>query len=245
MFTDCLLETSWSHRSRRGWSTLSSFGIEAAVLGLLLLLPLWKSVGLPPGRILPTPISWGAPPAAAPRSIARESPTRPTQSNLADNVPIAPHEVPRVVANITETVAPPQLSFNTGGIEGGIGRGRPDGILNVLNDSIARAAQPPALAHAPATRAFRESRLLEGSLIRRVQPTYPVLAKTARIQGPVILFAIISKGGIIENLRTISGHPMLVPAAIEAVSQWRYRPYMLNGEPVEVETQITVNFVLN
>ena len=86
--------------------------------------------------------------------------------------------------------------------------------------------------------------MLEGSLIRRVQPTYPPLARSARIQGPVILEAVISKAGTIDNLRVVSGHPMLVGAAIEAVSQWRYRPYILNGEAVEVETQITVNFVL-
>ena len=87
--------------------------------------------------------------------------------------------------------------------------------------------------------------MLEGMLIRRVQPVYPPLARAARIQGSVVLAAVISKAGTIENLRMLSGHPMLVPAAIAAVSQWRYRPYILNGEPIEVETQITVNFTLN
>ena len=86
--------------------------------------------------------------------------------------------------------------------------------------------------------------MLEGSLIRRVQPSYPALARAARIQGQVVLAAVISKAGTIENLRTITGHPLLVPAAVEAVSQWRYRPYILNGEVIEVETQITVNFIL-
>jgi protein TonB len=86
--------------------------------------------------------------------------------------------------------------------------------------------------------------MLQGSLIRRVEPPYPPLARTARIQGPVVLEAVISKEGTMQNLRLVSGHPMLVPAAINAVSQWRYRPYILNGETIEVETQITVNFVL-
>jgi protein TonB len=86
--------------------------------------------------------------------------------------------------------------------------------------------------------------MLQGSLIRRVEPVYPSLAKTAHIQGPVVLVAVISKEGAIENLRLLSGHPMLVPAAIHAVSQWRYKPYILNNEAIEVETQITVNFVL-
>ncbi len=84
-----------------------------------------------------------------------------------------------------------------------------------------------------------------GLLIRKVQPAYPPLARQARIQGTVLLQAEISKNGTIENLRLISGHPMLAPSAIEAVKQWKYRPYILNGEPVEVETQITVNFTLS
>jgi len=86
--------------------------------------------------------------------------------------------------------------------------------------------------------------MLEGSLIRKVTPTYPPLARAARIQGEVVLFAVIGKAGTIDNLRVVSGHPMLIPAAIDAVRQWRYRPYILNSEPIEVETQITVNFVL-
>jgi len=84
----------------------------------------------------------------------------------------------------------------------------------------------------------------EGNLIRKLQPMYPPLARTARIQGAVVLQAVISKEGAIENLKVLTGHPMLVQAAREAVMQWRYRPYILNNEPVEVETQITVNFWL-
>ena len=82
-------------------------------------------------------------------------------------------------------------------------------------------------------------------MIYRVQPVYPLLARQARIQGAVELRAIISKSGTIENLVALRGHPMLIPAAINAVRQWRYRPYLLNNEPIEVETEITVNFVLS
>ena len=86
---------------------------------------------------------------------------------------------------------------------------------------------------------------MEGNLILRVQPLYPPLARQARIQGQVILRAVIRRDGMIENLQVLSGHPMLVQAAIDAVKRWRYCPYSLNGEPVEVETQVTVNFVLS
>jgi len=85
----------------------------------------------------------------------------------------------------------------------------------------------------------------KGLLIHRVEPTYPMLAKQARVQGEVVLTAIINVNGEIQNLQLVSGHPMLVPEAISAVKQWRYKPYLLNGQPVEVETTITVIFSLS
>jgi protein TonB len=86
---------------------------------------------------------------------------------------------------------------------------------------------------------------MEGSLIDRVQPEYPPLAKQARIQGTVLLRAVIDREGKIENLQVLGGHPLLVEAALKAVRQWRYRPYYLNGQAIEVETQITVHFTLS
>jgi protein TonB len=87
--------------------------------------------------------------------------------------------------------------------------------------------------------------MMEGNLIYRVQPQYPALARQARVQGIVVLRAMISREGKIENLQVISGHPLLVQSAMDAVRQWRYRPYFLNNEPVGVETQVTVNFTLS
>jgi protein TonB len=87
--------------------------------------------------------------------------------------------------------------------------------------------------------------MMEGNLIQRVQPVYPVLARQARIQGTVVLRAVISREGTIEKLQVASGPPLLVQAAIDAVRQWRYRLYLLNNEPVEVDSQVTVNFVLS
>lgn len=145
-----------------------------------------------------------------------------------------------------ETEAPPQVSYNNGiGVAGSTGNeGSPDGIFGSINKALphvsAAVAPPPTIK-----REFRTSSMLEGSLIRKVQPVYPPLARSARVQGAVTLAAVIGKDGTMENLKLISGHPMLVPAALEAVSQWRYRPYILNSEPIEVETRITVNFILD
>ncbi len=86
--------------------------------------------------------------------------------------------------------------------------------------------------------------VMQGLIIKKVAPEYPPLARQARIQGMVVLKVQISKTGDVENMQLISGHPMLAPSAIDAVKQWKYKPYLLNGEPVEVETNVTVNFTL-
>ena len=242
MFADSFLETSWDQQTSRSWTTLTSFGLQVVIISLLLILPLLKNVAQPSGRVLPTPLSWGAPPP--PPVPPHQRSATVMQSNLADNVIIAPPSIPSHVAIIDEVAPPPQLSFNTWGVRGGTGTGGGDGVTGMLND-LDRAAPPPPQPPAPPARHFRPSNILEGSLIRRVQPSYPTLARTAHIQGSVVLSAVISKAGTIENLQVLSGHPMLVAAAVEAVRQWRYRPYILNSEPVEVETQITVNFTLS
>ena len=242
MFADSLLETSWDQRSRRGWITFTSFGLQSGVIGVLLLIPLLTTVGLPSNRILQPPTSFMAPSPSAP-PMERLPRTAAPLSNLANNVPIAPRYIPRHIAIFDETQPPPQVNYGTGsGVPGSTG----DGGGNVWDKlGIGRDAVAPLATPAPTVREFRTSTILEGSLIRRVQPVYPPMARNVRVQGSVVLAAVIGKDGTIENLRLMSGHPMLVPAAIAAVSQWRYRPYILNGEAIEVETQITVNFILS
>jgi len=97
---------------------------------------------------------------------------------------------------------------------------------------------------APARVRVSES-ILQGLMIRKVAPDYPPLAKQAKIQGIVVLKVRISKSGDVGNIQLVSGHSMLAPAAIEAVKRWKYMPYLLNAEPVEVETNVTVNFTLS
>ena len=242
MFADSLLETSWAHHSRRSLTTLTSFGVQAAVVGLLLMIPVLTTVGLPAARVLPTPVSWGAPPPPTPAHHERVTPIN--RSNFAGHILVAPFSIPPRVAHIEETAPPPVSYTNVAGVEGGTGNGSDEGVWRSLNSPAGQIT--PTLAPPPSVpkRTFRTSTMLQGSLIRRVEPVYPPVARAARIQGPVVLAAVISKAGTIENLRTLSGHPMLVSAAISAVSQWRYKPYILNGEAIEVDTQITVNFVL-
>jgi protein TonB len=88
------------------------------------------------------------------------------------------------------------------------------------------------------------TKVVEGLLLQKTAPPYPVIARTTRTEGTVVLEATISKAGAIENLRVVSGPPMLRQAAVDAVKTWRYRPYLLDGQPIEVETTVDVIFSL-
>ena len=240
IFADSLLEASWAQRSRRSWTTLTSFGLEALAIGVLLVIPLWKTVGLPSAHTMSTPMSLVA--NAPVRTVAAQ-PHGGSASPHAANVEaprfLQPGHINNGVHNGPVDPAPEPIGVS-GPYTGEIASGPYIPGLPTISGPVPVA--PPAPR--PVAHTFRTSSMLQGSLLHQVQPTYPPLAKTARIQGPVVLEAVISKAGAIENLRVISGPPLLIKAALDAVSEWRYRPYILNDEPVEVETRITVNFTL-
>jgi len=154
-----------------------------------------------------------------------------------------PTKIPQKIQIIKEEEAPPPSAM--GGVAGGVPGGVPGGSMGgVIGGIIGQTATSVVPKVATPQRVRVSQGVSEGLLVHQVKPNYPALAKQARIQGSVVLQAAIGKDGSIQNLRLVSGHPMLAPAAIEAVKQWKYRPYFLNGEPVEVDTQITVNFTL-
>jgi len=166
------------------------------------------------------------------------------QTDIVNGQLRTPTKIPEKVQMIKEEEAPPPV-MSTGGVVGGVPGGVPGGQMGGVIGGII-SSTPVAVPKVATPQRVRVSQgVSQGLLVRKVQPNYPPLARQARIQGSVLLQAEISKDGSIENLRLISGHPMLAPAAIEAVKQWKYKPYFLNGEPVEVETQITVNFTLS
>jgi protein TonB len=161
---------------------------------------------------------------------------------------LAPKEVPKQIATIVESELPPSAA--SAGVQGATGLGA-TGVLGSLLGGITAAAPPPPPPVKKEEKAAVPQRIRVGGnvqtakLVKQPRPNYPALAKSARIQGVVKLHALISKEGAIENLTVISGHPLLVPAALEAVKQWVYQPTLLNGEPVGVETEIDVNFTLS
>ena len=239
MFAESLLEISWAQRSRRGWMTATSFGLQALAIGVLLTMPLLTTVGVPLARTVSTPITMG-------RRDPRPAPVTAHAHNAAiPMVPIqgsimAPKRVPNGIDRSAD--APSSDHGADGPTIGDLGLALGPSGGFPLPFAGTRPIMP--VIAGPAVRPFRTSFMLQGSLLHRVEPVYPPMARTARVQGAVVLEAIIKKEGIMKDLRLISGHPLLVPAAVEAVSQWRYRPYVLNGEAIEVETQITVNFIL-
>jgi protein TonB len=164
---------------------------------------------------------------------------------------MAPKQIPKEIANIKEEeLPPPSNSGVVGGVPGGVPGGAMGGTLGGIIGSVPTAAPPPppvrdsGKSNAP-TRIRVGGNVQAANLIRKITPVYPQMAKQARIQGVVRFTAIIGKDGTIQNLQLVSGHPLLIEAARQAVSQWQYKPTLLNGEPVEVVTQIDVNFTLS
>jgi len=232
------LESTWDQSARRGRATLASFSIQAFSLGLLIAVSMFWVKRPPQVRWLQisAPAAFTAPAAAA--AMHSNHNAGAARDRRTDQV-VAPRAVPRETPRINDAGGPAVPDAPT--IDLGPSSGPSVGVNHGLGDAIPivipprpPAAKPPLVSH-----------WAEGNLIYRVQPIYPPLARQARIQGTVELRAIISKTGTIENLAVVSGHPMLVKSALEAVRQWRYRPYLLNGDPIEVETDITVNFVLS
>jgi protein TonB len=158
----------------------------------------------------------------------------------------APTVIPRTIKTIKDEPEPPPQTASAGvvgGVPGGMPGGSVGGVIGGVIGGVLSAAPPPK----PVTpkRIRVGGNVEQAKQIYAPKPEYPQLAKMARIQGVVRLEAVIDKDGTIKDLKMVSGHPLLVKSAIEAVSRWRYQPTLLNGEPVEVVTEIDVNFTLS
>ena len=222
-------------RHGRRWTATASFVLQGIVVSAAFVLPLIYPTNLPDSLLrhpLLTPISFGEvgvrvqqqppthnPPAQAPIIVAPQAVTfhkdGPSDSDAAISGPIAPNINPQ-------------------------GPGSPIGPSNIFSPTNVQPVLKPAPVPPKPV-----SVMMDGNLIHRVEPPYPAIARQIRLQGTVVLRAMIGSDGNIERIQVISGHPILVQAARDAVSQWRYRPYFLNGMAIPVETEVTVKFNLN
>jgi len=240
MFEDSLIESGNKLKTKRLATSIFSFFGQFLLLGILILIPLIYTEALPKTQLMTFLVAPPPPPPPPPPPAAVVKVVK-VQSDLVNGQLRQPTKIPQKVQIIKEEEAPPAMA---GGVMGGVPGGVPGGSMGgVIGGMINSTAAIPKVATPQRVRV--SSGVSAGNLIKRVQPNYPPLARQARIQGQVVLQAEISKEGTIQNLQLISGHPMLAPAAIEAVKQWRYKPYLLNGEPVAVDTQVVVNFTLS
>ena len=237
-------------RTRRAWTVPVSFTGQVGVVGLLVLAPFVFIERLPQARLMPLPLT--APPAYVPAPppghvINVVGPlVKPSPRGL-----VAPAAIPQHVKMVVDPVGPPAdprppcvgcvPSGIPGAAQGLIARWvvpPPPPVVRRL-DPVVRPPVQPRIEPIAISRGVQEAKL-----ITRVLPVYPRAAIAMRTTGVVHLAAIISADGHVRELRVLSGHPLLIPAAVEAVRQWVYQPTTLNGAPVEVSTDITVTFRL-
>jgi protein TonB len=242
MFEDSLIESGGKLKTKRGSTSVVAFLIEFMIIGVMVLIPLIFTEALPKGQMMFLLVAPPPPPPPPPPAAAAVQHVKVIQTDIVNGELRTPTKIPQKIKMIQEDEAPPAMA--TTGVVGGVPGGIPGGSMGGVIGSVLSSTPTVAPHIATPQRVRVSSGVSSGLLIRRVNPTYPPLARQARIQGTVILQAQISKDGSIENLQLVSGHPMLAPAAIEAVKQWKYKPYLLNGEPVEVDTQVQVNFTL-
>jgi periplasmic protein TonB len=237
MFGDTLLESSSAPRKGKRWPMATAFTAEAIVGGLLVVVPLLSTVAMPISARMSCPSIKPVTRVALDR-IERAHTDHTSASGPAHSGPrttavftldnhqntISDHPWAGPINEQADTTPP----TNGDGPDKKLSGLMPDGAAK----SNVKLGGPKSIT----------SQLAEGQLVNRVDPIYPHIAAISGIQGQVKLHAIIGRDGRIQSLSAISGHPLLLRAALEAVEQWRYRPYVLNGEAVEVETFITVNF---
>ncbi len=235
MFEDSTFESTGRIRTRsRGWM-IAACAFNGSILLALVLIPLIYPEALP-RMAMAFLMEVPAPPAPEPKPVARVEHANLVQPQIRNGQIFAPPAIP----NATPTSLTGRRHWRT----------------SMLQPWTRTAADPAAAIHLapranhPVVREqvrgpVRVSGLVvEGMLIEKTMPVYPAIARASGTQGTVVLQATISRNGTIENLRVVSGPAMLQQAALDAVKRWRYRPYLLSGEPVEVETTVNVVFKL-
>jgi periplasmic protein TonB len=238
MFDELVESSVVRKKTNTGWAVILSTAVQVCVLIVLVLIPLIYTQALPKAMMAtllvapPPPPPPPPPPAEVPKVI------KPVARLIQQGKLVQPRAIPKEVAVFKEADLPPEAPVSNSGVLGGVDQG----LLGGLGAGPAVAAPPPP---PPKQQRIKlGGQVVAAKLLAQPQPVYPPLARQARIQGNVVLHAIIDKDGRVGELQVISGHPLLVQSALDAVKNWRYQPTQLNGDAVEVDTTITVTFVL-
>jgi len=250
MFEQSLMDTAIG-KTKTSWTVLISFGLQMLLIGIGILIPLLNYAGLPATELMTFLVAPPPPPPPPPPPVVVK-PKKVVPREFDSGKLVQPVAIPEDIAIIEEDMAPPPsagIAGVVGGVPGGGIGGSLGGVIGgIISNTPVVAPPPPPVKKKPPPPPKRirvGGSVQRANLIRQVRPVYPPLARQARIQGTVKLTAIIAKNGTIEKLEVMGGHPLLIPAALSAVKQWRYKPTLLNGQPVEVVTQVDVNFTLS
>ncbi|MFY9753012.1 MAG: TonB family protein [Candidatus Acidiferrales bacterium] len=241
MFDDLVISSVVPKKTNTGWAAVVSTLVQALILGVLILIPLIYTEALPKG-MLTTFLVAPPPPPPPPPPPAAVIKVKPMVHLIQQNKLLTPTVIPKKVNIIKEEEQPPDLGA-VGGVVGGVSGGSMGGVLGGIIGGAPGSNLPPPPKAAP-SRIRVGGNVQQAKMLRMVNPIYPAIAKTAHVQGTIILHAIIAKDGAISSLQYVSGPPLLMRAAMDAVNQWRYQPTLLNGDPVEVDTTIQVVFTL-
>jgi periplasmic protein TonB len=236
MFEDSLVESVGRIRTRSRRYVLGSFLLEAALVAVIILVPYLYPAALPP-QYLTVPLI--APPRAPASQMTEQHVAASAARPHLESINLtAPATIPTQIAQVVD-LAPPGLV--AGGENSSAGAGVPNALFGDAPPPPIHEVHPPK----PSPPLRISAGVAEGRLLGPIRPVYPVIAVQMHLQGTVVVEATISTEGTIENPRVVSGSPILARAAVDAIRMARYRPYMLNGSPVEVETTISVVFSLD
>jgi len=245
MFDDLVESSVVRKKTNKGWSVILSGIVQAGIVLIFVLIPLIYTEALPKQLLTTFLVAPAPPPPPPPPAAAVQRIVKPVARLIQAGKMMAPTVIPKKVEMIKEEEMPPDVGAVgvVGGVPGGIAGGSAGGVLGGIIGGSGGGMPPPPK---PTQQRVRVGgNVQQVKMIRQIQPVYPQIAKTAHVQGTVILHAIIAKDGTVQELQYISGPALLMRSAMDAVRQWKYQPTLLNGEPVEVDTTISVVFTLS
>ena len=252
VFAEAILEETSVHQRRSPLDWIASFLVHIAILGVLLVLPLYFTSGLDIQNFnltfLAPPMTPAAPP---PPPMASSASARPVHSAPVHTfVPgklTAPTFIPRTIAKSQNDGSGLEEGGVPGGVQGGIPGGVVGGVLGGVLGGTLKGVPPPVapVAEGPKKPVQVGGDVKQPKLIYGPDPVYPFLAIQSRISGVVVIDAIIDEHGNVTGMRAISGQPLLIPAALEAVSKRKYEPTILDGEPTPIDLRVEVSFKVN
>jgi protein TonB len=204
MFEDSLIESGGKLKTRRGRTTTFAVILQVAIIIIMVLIPLLFTEALPKTQLMTFLVAPPPPPPPPPPPAAVKI-VKQVQTDIINGQLRTPTKIPKKVEMIKEEEAPPPMNA---GVVGGVPGGVPGGSMGGVMGSII-GGTPVAVPKVAVQRVRVSQGVTQGMVVHRVQPTYPPLARTARVQGAVVLAAIIGKDGTVQNLHVLNGHPLL------------------------------------